>query len=342
MKVLVTGATGFVGSHIVRTLHAQDLSFRLLVRNQQKAEQFFGQRKIPVNDVVIGSVSDRDTVKQALEGCDAVVHAAAITPMQGASDAELFATNVDGVKNVVGLACQAGISQIVYVSSITAIFHTDAARVTENAAIAPSSHPYGKSKAQAETYIRGLQDQGHPVKVVYPGGIVGPDDPGMSATLMSLQYRFTQGFKVTSGGTQQIDVRDLAAIIIALLQQDNKQPGRYLTVGHYLPWQAFADLLETISGYTLEQQKIPGWFLRLVGRFYDFKRLFKPVALPISAETMRYATQWPRVENSAVLEELGVSLRTPEQTFSDTLRWMAVAGHVPAELLPRLSAQSGD
>ena len=336
MHVLVTGSTGFVGFHVVKTLKAKGHAVTALVRDINKAQKLYEKHGITVDNFVAGSVTDVSVIRNALQNCDAVVHAAAITPMQASSEQDLFATNVGGVKNIIGTACEMGINNAVYVSSITAIFNTDAAKMRVDAPVAKSKHAYGASKAQAEEYVRSLQAQGKGVKTVYPGGIIGPDDPGMSATLMSLIYRMTQGFRITSGGTQQIDVRDLAAFIVALLEKYDGKPARYFTAGHYMRWPAFADLLDNISGSTLQRTETAGLILRLTGYFYDIKRLFKPVPSPISAETMRYATQWPEVKNAAEMAELGVALRPSAETFTDTLRWMGETGLLDKKLLPKL------
>ncbi|HSC76461.1 MAG TPA: NAD-dependent epimerase/dehydratase family protein [Pseudomonadales bacterium] len=339
MRVLVTGSTGFVGFHVVKALKAKGHTVVALVRSADKARQLYEQHGIVLDHLVVGSVSDNKIVRDALHGCEAVVHAAAITPMQAGSEQDLFATNVDGVKNVIGAACEMGINNAVYVSSITAIFNTDARKMSADAPVAQSRHTYGRSKAQAEEYVRSLQAQGKGVKTVYPGGIIGPDDPGRSATLMSLLYRMTQGFRITSGGTQQIDVRDLAAFIVVLLEQNSGKPGRYLTAGHYMVWSEFADLLDNISGATLPRSETAGWKLRLFGQITDIKRLFKPDPSPISAETMRYATQWPEVKNAEEMMALGVTLRPAAETFTDTLRWMGESGLLDKKLLPKLFKQ---
>jgi nucleoside-diphosphate-sugar epimerase len=336
MKVLVTGATGFVGSHVVRQLLQAGVATRLLVRSKQKARLLFDDQSDISIELVTGSVCDPDAVGSALAGCDGVVHCAANTPMQGASDQEMLETNVGGVQTVFDLAVESGIERLVYLSSVTAIFHKNPKKISEEFPVASSRHAYGKSKAIAERYIRKLQDEGVPLKAVYPGGIAGPDDPGMSATTLSLLYRFTQGFRVTSGGTQQIDVRDLAALVVTLVTRSAPTPEKIIAVGHYLEWGEFANLLERISGHQLEKQEVPGWVLRLVGRFYDFKRLFVEVPLPVTAETMRYATRWPKLDNSPVLTELGVGLRPPEETFRDTLAWLADTGKIDWKMLPGL------
>jgi dihydroflavonol-4-reductase len=338
MKVLVTGGTGFIGSHVVRKLIANGHDVRLLVRNQEKAQQFFSSRGLVIPDIVVGDITDRVFVSKALIDCNAVVHTAAVTPMQIVSEQELFKTNVEAVKTIMGSACDQCISHIVYVSSVTAFFSPNQANLSADSPLAKSHHPYGKSKAEAELYIRRLQAEGKPVKSVYPGGVIGPDDPGRSATVMSLWYRLTQDFKITSSGTQQIDVRDLASIIVGLLELNDNKGGRYITAGHFITWPKFARLLEDIIGRTLAKQQIPGWFLRLIGIYYDVKRLFVKVDSPLSAETMRYTTQWPQIKNDTIIKKLGIELRSPRQTYTDTLFWMLDTGMLKPQDVPALAA----
>ena len=189
LKILITGGTGFVGSHVCRQLMAAGHAVRLLVRNADKAERYYRELGEGMPELVVGDVTDLASVKSALAGCNGVVHAAATTPMQQGSIEQMFAVNVDGVKNVVESALELGIERIVCVSSITAIFNKDPAKVTGDAPLVKSRLPYGKSKAQAEIYLRNLQLQRAPVTIVYPGGVIGPDDPGFSDSFKALKHR---------------------------------------------------------------------------------------------------------------------------------------------------------
>jgi nucleoside-diphosphate-sugar epimerase len=333
MKVLVTGGTGLVGSHACRTLMAAGHDVRLLVRSPDKARGFFNKLVATLPELVQGDITDAASVAGALAGCEAVVHAAAGTPMQIESVEKLFEVNVDGVKNVVGAALELGVERIVYVSSITAIFDTDGSKVTADADPTPSGMPYGQSKVEAELYLRQLQAQGSPVAIVYPGGIAGPDDPGFSDTCKALKHRVENGFRIFGdGGIQMIDVRDLAAFIRALVEDGGA--GRFLLPGVYMSWREQADLIEEVSGCSLQRIEAQGWKLRLIGRLMDFARKFRQIDAPISAETMRYATQWPNIQNTSELERRGLSLREPRETLDDTLRWMVAAGHLSAEQCP--------
>lgn len=335
MKILLTGGTGFVGSHVCRQLMAGGHDVRLLVRSRAKAEQLFECTP----HVSEGDITDPGTVVDAMAGCEAVVHAAAATPMQIESEEALFAVNVGGVKNVVEAALAQGVARIVCVSSITAIFNVDASKVTANAAPTPSRMPYGQSKVAAEYYLREKQGAGAPIAIVYPGGIIGPADPGCSDALKALKYRVDSGFRIFGdGGMQHVDVRDLAAFIIALAVEGGS--GRFLLPGVYRRWDELADIVEEVSGCSLQRIPAQGWKLRLVGRLIDIVRKFKPVDTPISAETMRYATQWPNIANTDELARRGLTLRDPRETFADTMGWMVAAGLLSAEQCPRLASKA--
>lgn len=340
MNVLVTGGTGFVGSHACRQLLASGHSVRLLVRSVEKAQKIyaglsgFAEAGDRMPELVAGDVTNIDSVREALAACDAVVHAAAGTPMQIDSIEQLFAVNVGGVRNVVDAALEAGLQRIVCISSITAIFDEDGAKVTANAPPKPSSMPYGQSKVEAEHYLRKKQSEGAPIAILYPGGIIGPDDPAISDSCKAVKHRLENGFRIFGdGGMQFIDVRDLAQLVCSLVDEGGS--GRLLVPGVFSTWTEQADIIEKVSGCELQRIPAKGWKLRMVGRFVDIARKFKRIDTPISAETMRYATLWPNIENTPELAKRGIQLRDPEQTFDDTLGWMVAAGYLSKEQCPK-------
>ncbi len=335
-KILVTGGTGFVGSHVCKTLLTSGQQVRLLVRNVDVAQAMYAGFKGDL-EIVQGDITDVVSIGAALEGCEGVVHAAAATPMQISSIDKLIAINVGGVKNVVGAALDAGIKNIVCISSITAIFDTDASKVTADAPPVPSKMPYGQSKVEAELYLREQQAAGAPIAIVYPGGIIGPEDPGMSDAVKALKHRIENGFRIFGdGGMQHIDVRDLAAFISVLVTGGGA--GRFLVPGVYRRWSELADIVERATGADLQRIPASGWKLRLMGRMIDWVRKFKPMDTPISAETMRYATLWPNISNTDELKKRGIHLRDPQQTFSDTVESMFAKGLLSKALCPAVSS----
>ena len=123
MRVLLTGASGFVGSYTVPALVERGHEVRLLLRNVDKARHVLGRRGVDLAsvDVVTGDMLDAETVKQAATGCDATIHAAAAIGITGGSSNSLLEINTTGARNIVGAARAAGHDPIVHVSSV-AIF----------------------------------------------------------------------------------------------------------------------------------------------------------------------------------------------------------------------------
>ncbi len=335
MRVLVTGGTGFVGSHVARAALAAGHEVSLLARNIDKARTWFSQWPDAQPTYVQGDITDAASVNAAVQGAEAVVHCAAATPIKADSNQQIHSANVDGTRHVVEGALAAGVKSVVCLSSLTAIFNTDASKVTADAEPVGSSMPYGQSKVEGERYLRKLQAQGAPVAIVYPAAIIGPDDPALNDTFIALKYRLEQGFRIFTGaGMQHIDVRDLASLIVALA--GNREAGRYLAPGHYHGWDEIAAIIEAVSGAQLNKIPVAGWKLRMVGRVMDIIRLFKTVDSPISAETMRYATLWPNIKNTEAFERYGITLRSNRESFADSLRWMIEAGHLDAADFPLL------
>ena len=129
---MVTGATGFVGSHTAAALGAEGHAVRALVRDPEKLERVFRKRGLEPPEAVRGDVTDAASVERASEGCDAVVHTAAVVAMAAHRAQEVLDTNARGVENVVGGAVQAGIPRVVYVSSVGALLGLQSAtRVCE-------------------------------------------------------------------------------------------------------------------------------------------------------------------------------------------------------------------
>src|SRR5437763_13103547 len=121
MRVLVTGGTGFLGSHAAAALSARGHGIRLLVRSPQKVGPVLGALGLAAPDVVEGDVTDAASVRAAAEGCDAVVHAAALVSLKRGDDERLHAVNVGGTATVIDHALEAGADPVVHVSSFTVL-----------------------------------------------------------------------------------------------------------------------------------------------------------------------------------------------------------------------------
>src|SRR5262245_34119559 len=333
MHVLVTGGTGFAGSHSARALRSAGHKVRLLARSRDKALRVFPE--LSAADVVVGDVTEPSAVAKALDGIDAVVHCAAVVAIEARRAQEVRDTNLRSVELVVGGAAERGIGAIVYVSSLGALF-TPGAPLSEQSPIAAAQSPYARSKADGEAYVRRLQDAGAPIRTVYPPAIVGPDDPGLSEGNHTIRAFLTQMMVDTPTGFEVVDVRDLAALIAALVAP-RAAAGRYVIGGAYLSWTDTIALMDELTGRRVRRVAIGGPLLRALGRLGDLVKHVYPFDFPLSGEAMDFATQWPGVIRSPAIDALGIRFRDSRETYVDTIRWLFRAGHLTARQAGKLA-----
>ena len=335
MKILVTGATGFVGFHTARALLARGHAVRALVRSAEKAERVLGPLGLREADWVVGDMLDGSDVRRAIAGCSGVLHAAAAVSVTGGE--EDFTGNLIGTETVLGAALEAN-AQALFVSSMTAIFRPG--HPTNDASpLAVSKTRYGQSKMECDAWVRERQEQGAPFCVIYPSGVVGPDDPGMSESVRA--YRsFLRGTLRSEGGNQMLDVRDLALLNVRLLEAG--AVGRVAAGGHFFDWDGFTALLEEVTGARIARISAPGWLLRTGARLLDQIGRLTGRKMPVSGEGIEIATRFQPMEDSRVIETLGVAWRPPEETLRDLFQWFLDEGRLPPEAVPALTRTAAE
>ncbi len=330
MKVLITGATGFIGYHASRRLVEAGHRVRVLVRSPEKAERWLEPLGIARPDRVVGDMTDAAAVGRAIEGCDAVVHTAAgVSVTKGQAD---FGANLTGTRTVLGQACERDLPGL-FVSSVTAIFRPG--HPTNDASpIAPARSRYGRSKADCDAWVRARQEEGARLGILYPPGVVGPDDPGMSESVRAFRS-FLRGTLRTEGGNQMVDVRDLSLLVERMLEAGPR--GRVVAAGHFLGWDEFTELLEQVTGARIPRIAAPGWLLRTAARAMDVAAGLSGRPMPMTGEGIEIATRFRPMEDSERVAELGVRWRDPAETLRDLFAWLVDAGRLPPNAAPALA-----
>ncbi len=327
MRVMITGATGFVGFHTALALLEAGHEVSLLVRSQGKMEQLFGRDRI--RHFTVGDITDEGQVRQALAGCSAVVHSAAMVSTH-ASDAEaVYRTNVDGTTNVIGAALELGLDSVVHVSSVTALYDPAASVLDEHSPPGAGATGYGRSKVACERYVRGLQEAGEPISITYPATVIGPDDPGLTEAHVGLRTYLQQFVPLMPSGTQYVDVRDIARVHLRLLEQPGLN-GRYIIGGHYVPWRELGGVLRRVTGRKPLELPLNAGLMRLAGRLADRIGNYVKLDLPLTAEGISYATHWVPMDSRSVEQGLGIGFRPVEDSFRDAIAWLHAAGHISA------------
>src|SRR5437763_15369338 len=278
---------------------------------------------------------DAAAVKRASAGCDATIHAAAAIGITGARNS-LWEINTTGARNVVGAARAAGHDPIVHVSSV-AIFVPPHGPVIR--ADSPLAHPrteYGRSKVETELELRALQDEGTSITIVYPGGVIGPDQPTLDATLEGIVGARTMGWPRTSGGVCLVDVRDLAAALAAAVEP-GRGPRRLMLGGPFFTWADLGALLDEITGVRAMRLPLPKPVLFAAASLLDQIRRVRSLPYPLTRDAAEMMTTMVPTDDQSTLDELGVKLRPTRESLEDTLRWLAEAGHLPAKDAGRLA-----
>ena len=333
MKILVTGATGFVGSYAAKALQDAGHIVRVLVRTPAKLETVTARVGVDLAalETAEGDIADAEAVTAAVEGCDAVVHAAAVVGTDPSSAADIEASNFAGALNVLGAAADAGCDPIVHVSSSAALFPYQTDPVTGDHPVGDSPMPYARSKAESERLARRYQSQGHGVVIIYPGGVVGPGDYNESTQFEPLKLWLTKPFLRSSGySINHIDVRDVAAVIAASTQP-GRGPKRYVMFGHHLTAEDLLSLLCEVTGRDLKSVSMPKAMVAFLGRVGDLPRRFGR-DLILTSEGVEYMYNTCAGDNSFTEQDTGVTLRSAAESLADSIAWMRAEGHVtPAD-----------
>lgn len=318
MRVLVTGGTGFVGGWTAKAIADAGHSVRFLVRNPARLKTSVAKLGVDVSDFAVADISDRDSVREALNGCDAVVHSAALVATDPRETSRMLSTNMAGAQNVLGQAVELGMDPIVHVSSFTALFRPNLATLSADLPVAGGTDGYGQSKAQIEIYARGLQDAGAPVNITYPGMVLGPpvgDQFGEAGE----GVRSALWMHVIPGRGPRPDSNNAAC---------SAATSRTSTINHAAPLHcgrssdSGARARENsgrVAGTTMLAVPVPDSALRVAGSVLDQAGPYLPFNTPFTAAGMQYYTQMPESDDSPSEKELGITYRDPRDTVADTV-----------------------
>ncbi len=312
---LVTGATGFVGSHLVRELARRGDELRLLVREGSDLSALQGIEFERAG----GDVCDRPSVRAAMEGVERVFHVAGRTSMRRADRKRVFEVNAGGTRNVMEEALRAGAIRAVLTSSAGAVGPAkpgEAADESQPFTAGRLGIAYVNSKHEAEVAALRVAAKGLPVVIVNPSFVLGPDDPSGTSNLLvrRLLLRRIPGY--LDGGLNVVDVRDVARGHV-LADQAGREGERYLLTGRNFTLQRLFTDLARISDVPAPPVKLQG---ELIARGAEaLQRAGLPI--PASADEIRSGTLWWTYRNDKARRDLGFEPRPHEETLEDAVRW---------------------
>lgn len=343
-KTLVTGGSGFIGSHLVRALAERGDELRLLARRRSKLDHLEGIEF----ERATGDITDRAAVRRAMKDVERVFHVAGRTSLRARDRKAVFDANLRGARIVFEEALAAGVQRLVHTSTVGAIGVAKPRGTADETTPFEIGHlglAYVNSKHEAELEAFRLAAHGLPVVIVNPSFVLGPDDP--SGTSMGLVRRFCLGQipAYVDGGLNIVDVRDIAAG--HLLADERGEVGeRYILAGRNFTLQRlFADL-GRISGVRPPALKVPARLARLGGGVAAASGL----PFPVEPYELVSASLWWTYRNTKARRELGFKPRPHEETLEDAVRWQlgelgsrgrSGPGRAPLQVVGRAASAAG-
>jgi dihydroflavonol-4-reductase len=256
MKVFLTGATGFVGHHVAHALAAEGADLRLLVRATSKLANLEGIR----GETHLGDLSDPVSIRPAFSGCDAVVHVAADYRLWIRDPKAMYRANVDGTRELLRMAREAGVPRVVYTSSVATMhFRTDGLVINEDTPVQLSDMVghYKRSKFLAEREAIQSAEAGQHVIILNPTTPIGPNDAKPTPTGRIVVDFLNRKFPAyMDTGLNLVDVAEVARAHVAALTLG--EPGKlYILGGENLTLKQILDKMSAITGIPSPTVKIP-------------------------------------------------------------------------------------
>lgn len=337
MKVMVTGGTGFVGSHIIAELIQNGHQARLLVRKPGRVPLALEPFGITNIEVVKGDVTDQSTVEEAADGCDATIHCGSVYSLDPRTADEINKTNVLGTETVIKVAHNMGHDPIIHVSSFVAL-------IGEKCAIlSPASEPgtpkgvYFNSKAKSDAVARTFQEEGVPVVITYPGSVWGPNDPHLGESCQMVTSILKRLWTVTPKGIVPItDVRDLAKLHTAIIKKEHG-PRRYIAPATNVSVKQAMAIISSITGRNLPNISLPPRMLLGPMKALDILQRYLSFRFPVNFQAAYCVGLASTMDDSTTRNEFGIKPISLEKTFTDTIVWMVEKGHLPSKLVGKLS-----
>ncbi len=329
MRLFITGATGFVGSHVAGLAAEQGAKLRLLSRSTSN------RGHLPISaDVVDGDLRNPQAFASALQGCDAVIHVAADYRLWVPDPAEMYKANVEGTRELLRLAREANVSRVVYTSSVATMgFKRDGTIVNEDTPVLESDMigHYKRSKWQAEQVAIEAARSAQHVVILNPTTPIGAFDTKPTPTGRIIVDFLKKNFPAyVETGLNLVDVREVARMHLVALEAGS--PGeRYILGGENLTLKQILDRLAVITGLPSPKAKVPH-AVAMAFAYFDQTitgklRGKEPRA---TVEAVRMGKKIMFASSAKAEHELGFQVLRADDALREACRWFIANGYAPA------------
>jgi dihydroflavonol-4-reductase len=326
-RALVTGASGFVGSAVARRLLAAGITVRALLRGTSDRRNLEG---LPV-EVAVGSLENPDSLRAALQGCSHLFHVAADYRLWVRDAAPMFHANVDGTRLLMELALDAGVSRIVYTSSVATLGLVGGGLAADETT--PSTYPdmvgpYKQSKFLAEAEVRRLVvERGLPAVIVNPSTPVGPRDIKPTPTgRMIVEAASGRMPAFVDTGLNLVHVDDVAEGHV--LAAEKGQVGqRYILGGDNMPLSEILALVASLTDRRPPRIRLPIAAVVPVALAAEAMGRVTGREPFVTLDGLRMARKWMYFSSAKAARELGYRPRPAREGLADAVAWFREAGY---------------
>jgi dihydroflavonol-4-reductase len=323
--VLVTGASGFIGSSVCRHLARQGFQVRALHRASSNVAALDG---LSVEHRE-GDLFDLESLTRAADGARWVFHVAAVAEYWRQRPEDVIRGAVEGTRNVVQACVQAGVERLILTSSLAALGvpeHGELLTESNVFNLPVKRSPYGYAKRQAE--VEALQAAGESLQVVIvnPSIVLGAGDVHQISGSLVIQAARGRTFLYTRGGTNIVHVDDVAAGHLAAAAR-GRSGERYLLGGENLTYLQLFTLLAEVVGGRAPWLLLSDWAIEPTASLVDLARRVAP--LPLEGNQLRLSRQRLFCNTSKAREELGLTqTRSARQAIVEAFAWYRARGVV--------------
>jgi dihydroflavonol-4-reductase len=326
--VLVTGATGFVGSAVARALLARGLPVRVLVRPESDKRNIDGLAV----EIAAGRLEDMESLRRAVAGCAALFHVAADYRLWVRDPDAMMRANLEGTRALMRAAVAAGVNRVVYTSSVATLGHTGGGAPADE--MTPSTlddmvGPYKRSKFLAEAEVRRMiAEEGLPAVIVNPSTPIGPRDikPTPTGRVIVMAAKGKMPAYVDTG-LNIVHVEDVAEAHL-LAYERGRIGERYILGGEDLTLAQILRQVAALVGRKPPSVQLPRAAVYPVALVSELAARFTGREPMATLDGLRMA-KWKMWFNSAKAEcDLGYRHRPADQALADAVRWFAEAGYL--------------
>lgn len=327
MKALVTGATGFIGSSVVRELLKDGVEVRILLRENSDTRNLNGLEV----ERAYGDIRESDPVESALRGCDILYHTAALYGFWAPDNKAFYEINVEGTKIVLNTALKLGLGKVIYTSSIVAVGSHGGDNLANEESefnLWETGDHYARSKYLAEVEAMKIYEAGLPLVVVNPAMVIGVRDikPTPSGKMIvDIVNGKMPGY--IDGGINLVDVEDVARGHI-LAAQKGRTGDRYILGNENMSVSDYFRLIGEVAGVKPPKLKIPYAAAIILG--YGYQLIADMIKKPpvLTAPMVRTGSKYAYYDSSKAVTELGLPQTPIRTTVEKAVNWFREKGYL--------------